>query len=65
MASAEVGGDKGAWIDEIIPTLRSSYPLIKGLVWFDINKETDWRISSTPASEEAFKRLATDPYFNP
>jgi hypothetical protein len=65
MASAEVGGDKAGWIDEIVPTLRSTYPLIKGLVWFDINKETDWRIGSTPAAEAAFKRLATDAYFNP
>ncbi|HMI94168.1 MAG TPA: glycosyl hydrolase [Polyangiales bacterium] len=65
MASAEAGGDKAAWIDAIIPTLRSEYPLIKGLVWFDINKETDWRISSSPAAEAAWKRMATDPFFNP
>jgi hypothetical protein len=65
MASAEAGGDKGKWIDEIIPTLRTSFPLIKGIVWFDINKEADWRISSSPAAEAAFIRMAKDPYFNP
>jgi hypothetical protein len=65
MSSAEAGGGKGKWIDEIIPTLRTSFPLIKGLVWFDINKEADWRISSSPASEAAFIRMANDPYFNP
>jgi hypothetical protein len=65
MSSAEGGGDKGKWIDEIIPTLRTSFPLIKCLVWFDINKEADWRISSSPASEAAFIRMAKDPYFNP
>ena len=65
MASAEAGGDKGKWIDEIIPTLRTSFPLIKGVVWFDINKEADWRISSSPASEAAFIRMAKNPYFNP
>jgi hypothetical protein len=65
MASAEVGGDKGKWVDDIIPTLRASFPLIKGVVWFDINKETDWRISSSPASQAAFIRMAKDPYFNP
>ena len=32
----------------MIPTLRDDFPLIKALVWFDINKETDWRISSSP-----------------
>jgi len=65
MASAEAGGDKGKWIDNIIPTLRTRFPLIKGVVWFDINKEADWRISSSPASEAAFIRMANDPYFSP
>jgi glycosyl hydrolase family 26 len=65
MASAEVGGDKGKWIDDILPTLRTSFPLIKGIVWFDINKEADWRISSSPAAEASFIRMANDPYFNP
>jgi len=64
MASAEVGGDKGKWIDDIIPTLRKKFPLIKGLIWFDINKERDWRFSSSAASEAAFIRMAKDSYFN-
>lgn len=65
MSSAQVGGDKAKWIDEIIPTLRDRFPLIKCVVWFDINKEADWRISSSPESEAAFVRMAKDPYFNP
>ena len=65
MSSAQAGGDKGKWIDEIIPTLRAGFPLIKCVIWFDINKEADWRISSSPESEAAFLRMARDPYFNP
>lgn len=65
MASSPAGGDKAKWIDQIIPTLRRSFPLIKGVVWFDINKEEDWRISSSPESEAAFIRMMKDPYFNP
>lgn len=65
MASAAVGGDKAAWISAIIPTLKNDYPLIKAVTWFDVNKEEDWRISSTPQSEAAFKAMAADPYFNP
>ena len=65
MSSAQVGGDKAKWIDEIIPTLRSRYPLIKCLIWFDVNKEEDWRFDSSPASEAAFIRMAKNPYFNP
>ena len=65
MASAQAGGDKAKWIDDIVSTLRTSFPLVKGVVWFDINKEADWRISSSPESEAAFIRMASDPYFNP
>jgi hypothetical protein len=65
MASTEQGGDKAAWIDAIVPTLQNDYPLIKALVWFDIDKETDWRISSSPSAQTAFVKMANDPYFNP
>jgi beta-mannanase len=63
MASTELGGDKAAWIGQIIPVMKANFPLLKGLVWFDINKETDWRISSSAASESAFKAMANDPWF--
>jgi hypothetical protein len=65
MASAESGGDKAAWIDAIIPTLKTDFPGIRALLWFDVNKETDWRVSSSPEAEAAFVRMANDPYFNP
>ncbi len=64
-ASAEQGGDKAAWIAGILPSLKSSFPGIKALVWFQMNKETDWRVDSSPASESAFVTMANDPYFNP
>jgi beta-mannanase len=65
MASTEEGGDKAAWIDAMVPALQNDFPLIKALVWFDIDKETDWRISSSQASQAAFVRMANDPYMNP
>ena len=65
MASAESGGSKAEFIKGIVPTLKSEFPLIKGLTWFDINKETDWRISSSPESAAAFVEMAADPYFEP
>jgi len=64
-SSAEAGGDKAAWITGILPALRGSFPAIKGLVWFHINKETVWTVDSSPASAAAFATMATDPYFNP
>ena len=65
MASSEQGGDKPAWIDAILPTLKAKYPLFKALVWFDVNKERDWRVSSSVATLAAFSKMARDPYFNP
>ena len=64
-ASAELGGDKAAWIAAILPALKGSFPAIKALVWFHMNKETDWRIDSSPQARDAFVPMARDPYFNP
>lgn len=65
MSSSEAGGDKAAWISAMIPTLKQDFPLIRAVVWFDVKKERDWRISSSSATEAAFKALAADPFFNP
>jgi len=64
-ASTELGGDKAAWIAGILPTLKTSYPSIKAVVWFHVNKETDWRIDSSAAARTAFVTAAGDAYFNP
>jgi Glycosyl hydrolase family 26 len=64
-ASSELGGDKAAWIAGMLPALKASFPAIKALVWFDMNKETDWRVDSSPQAAADFRTLALDPYFNP
>jgi hypothetical protein len=64
-ASAEVGGDKGAWIDAMHASLKTKYTAIHAVVWFDINKETDWRINSSATALAAYKNMALDSYFRP
>lgn len=64
-ASAEQGGDKTAWIAGILPAMKSMFPAVKALVWFQMNKETDWRVDSSPSAATAFISLANDLYFNP
>ena len=54
VASTELGGNKAAWITDMFATLKAN-PEIKGFVWFDIQKETDWPIDSSPASLAAFR----------
>jgi hypothetical protein len=53
-ASADVGGNKPAWIDDLFQTLPKSFPKVRAFTWFDIQKEEDWRINSTLASQERF-----------
>ncbi|WP_423921758.1 glycoside hydrolase family 26 protein [Frigoribacterium sp. 2-23] len=60
-ASATEGGDKARWITDILPTLTTRFPDVKALVWFDIDKERDWRLHSSPEAFDAFKKLANDP----
>jgi hypothetical protein len=65
MASDEVGGSKATWINDIVPTLRNNYPLIKAIVWFDVDKERHWQINSSSSALTAYQKLAQDPYLNP
>ena len=55
-ASAEIGGNKAAWIADAFQQLSSSkYSRIVGVYWFHMKKETDWRIDSSQAALEAYK----------
>jgi beta-mannanase len=63
-ASAEEGGSKADWIRGIVPTLREEFPGIRAVVWFDVDKERDWRIRSSDAALDAFRDLAADPLFD-
>jgi beta-mannanase len=63
--SCEQGGDKARWIDDIRTGLRSDFPNVRAIVWFDAKKLCDWRASSSDASLAAYRAMASDPYFNP
>jgi hypothetical protein len=54
-ASTETGGDKAAWITDAFSRLTAAYPQIRALTWFNVNKETDWRVDSSPESLEALR----------
>jgi beta-mannanase len=53
VASSEKGGNKAAWVTRFFAYLAAT-PAIHGLVWFEFNKETDWRVESSPSSARAF-----------
>jgi endoglucanase len=57
-------GDKPGWITQgFLTDLPKLFPRFRAVVWFDINKETDWRVNSSAASLAAFEQVARDPYF--
>jgi beta-mannanase len=54
----EEGGDKALWITEALESLASDLIRVQILVWFNLNKECDWRIDSSPNSLQAFQKEA-------
>lgn len=62
-ASAEEGGDKAIWISDAFNVqLPRNFPRVRAVVWFNFNKETDWRIDSSPAALQAFFVAVHSPY---
>ncbi len=59
IASVEQGGDKATWITEMFSWLKTRDE-VRGLVWFDLDKEADWRVASSTEALEAFKTSAGD-----
>lgn len=56
MASAE-GTQKAAWVTDAFTVQVKKYPLLKGWIWFNEDKERDWRINSDASTLTAFKQL--------
>lgn len=55
MASAD-GPKKSRWIEDMSAQLQK-HPEVRGFVWFNEDKERDWRIWSDPESLESFRQM--------
>jgi beta-mannanase len=53
VASTETGGSKAAWIGGMFDVIQRR-PYIRAIVWFNLRKETDWRIESSTSARRAF-----------
>ena len=61
-ASAEAGGDKAAWITSAYLTeIPTRFPRVTAVIWFDVNKEVDWRVDSSSASLAAYQSVVASP----
>jgi endoglucanase len=58
-------GDKAAWLTEARDALKTKFPGIKAVIYFDANKDYDWRVTSSPETLGAFRDMANDPWFTP
>jgi beta-mannanase len=59
---AEQGGDKAAWIKHMFATL-SQHPEITSLIWFELQKGSDWRIESSTTAAAAYAQAIDAPRY--
>jgi hypothetical protein len=69
VSSTEVGGSKAAWIAGLFEALRTRFPRVRAITWFDktqpggTSQHTDWPIDSSPAAKRAFARGIASPRY--
>lgn len=68
LATAEQGGDKAAWLRDCFTSLRPKYPLVQGVLLFEVQSDREWpninwSVASSPKSLAAFREAITHPYF--
>lgn len=69
-AATEEGGSKPNWITQMAEDLRTGFPKIHGLLWFNKNEigpgdKTDWPMVTTTATKEAFAAAVKPETFVP
>ncbi|MGY0005400.1 glycoside hydrolase family 26 protein [Micromonospora sp. I033] len=57
--ASDATGRKAEWITDAFRALPR-HPDIIGLIWFEVDKELDWRIVSSPAVAQAFATAVAD-----
>ena len=60
---SEEGGDKTIWLNEMDKILKEKYHRIKSIVFFNLTKETDWRLESSFRSARTAKKIFSDAYY--
>ena len=44
--------------------IKTDFPLMRAIVYFNANKDYDWRLTTSDSALEAFRQMANDPWFN-
>jgi len=53
VATARQGGSKPLWIEQMFDYVRA-HRWIRSVLWFELPKQTDWRVATSPAARRAF-----------
>jgi beta-mannanase len=65
IGTAELGGSKSEWTARAMsPQLLASFPRLKAMVWFDVNKEAPWALDSTQPPLQTWISAASQPLFH-
>jgi hypothetical protein len=66
MASSDYGGDKPGWISTMFRQLLKDYPVVRGLIWFDVNdRNAHWELEGNPGAISAFSSGISHPRYLP
>lgn len=57
------GALKAEWILEAFQKIKEEYQEIEAFYWFNVDKERDWRVESSPEALSAFVQAMSDAYF--
>jgi hypothetical protein len=68
VATAEQGGDKALWLQECFGSLKTDYPLVRGVLLLEVTSDREWpainwSVASSAESLAAFREAISDPYF--
>ena len=60
---ATTGGDKAEWIRDMDRSLKTRFKKFQGIIWFEAQKEADWRMASSSESRVASRNLWRQNYY--
>jgi len=52
---AETGGDKAQWLRDSKVRVTHDYSSLRAVVWFNVDKECDWRVDAATEILTAFR----------
>jgi hypothetical protein len=59
------GRDKGAWFANMEAALKTQFPDVEAVQYFDLNYENDWLFDTSASALAGYATMGADPWFNP